>query len=134
MSTQYYFRAVAPRRVEIAKFEDSRYPVDVYHITNGQCDCPSWRHPCKHIAMLSEWLQQEQPEGTILESVGNRFMSTPYGQPLERTLHNYLETLSSEEPKPCNRSQHATKSRGTSRSAIRRGRKRSRRAACSDCG
>lgn len=39
----------------LAKFDDSDTPVDVYTISDRGCNCPSRYRSCKHVKMLNEW-------------------------------------------------------------------------------
>ena len=53
----YLLRKVARDVVQIAKFEYSSEPTDVYslNLKTKRCDCPSPRVPCKHWDLVQEW-------------------------------------------------------------------------------
>ena len=40
---------------EIAKFDDTDSPVDVYTITSRGCSCPARSRSCKHTRILRAW-------------------------------------------------------------------------------
>lgn len=53
----YAVRAINSNVFEVAKFEDRNFPVDVYTIKKGKCNCPaSWRSTsCKHSKLVEEF-------------------------------------------------------------------------------
>ena len=40
---------------EIAKFEESNHPIDVYRVSERKCDCPSRYRACKHVKIFKTW-------------------------------------------------------------------------------
>jgi hypothetical protein len=51
---QYIFRK-NKTSYDLAKFDDSDTPIDVYNISSKGCNCPSRYRSCKHTKMLAEW-------------------------------------------------------------------------------
>ncbi len=68
----YVFRRLAPKRVELAKFEDRSEPIVVYNIVAGRCDCPS-RVPCKHPKLLDFWMELGEPIGCAIDEDKNYY-------------------------------------------------------------
>lgn len=62
---------------EIAKFEDSSYPVDVYSVSSSRCGCPARTRSCKHMKILKAWEADGRNQGAIYsdsaELLGNLF-------------------------------------------------------------
>ena len=62
---------------ELAKFEDSDYPTDVYTIGDRGCSCPSRYRACKHTRIVAAWTKAGSPEGVVLDDdasiIGNIF-------------------------------------------------------------
>ena len=52
--SEYYVRKgkYAP---EVAKFSDSREPLDVYTLTSRGCTCPARTRNCKHTRIVDRW-------------------------------------------------------------------------------
>ena len=40
---------------EVAKFDDSSSPLDVYSISDRGCNCPARSRSCKHTRMVKTW-------------------------------------------------------------------------------
>lgn len=52
---------------EIAKFEESSYPSDVYRISERKCDCPSRFSSCKHLKIFKTWKAENYPTGRVYD-------------------------------------------------------------------
>ena len=52
---------------ELAKFEDSDSPTDVYTISARGCNCPSRFKNCKHNKMLSLWKKGGEVVGQVYD-------------------------------------------------------------------
>jgi len=52
---------------EIAKFEESSYPSDVYRISERKCFCPSRYSSCKHLKIFKVWKDEDYPTGKIYD-------------------------------------------------------------------
>lgn len=63
---QYIFRKTKVN-YELAKFEDSDTPTDVYSISDRGCNCPSRYRACKHTKMLSEWKKAGAMPGIVYD-------------------------------------------------------------------
>ena len=50
---------------EVAKFDDSSSPLDVYSISDRGCNCPARSRSCKHTRMVKTW----QTNGSLLGEV-----------------------------------------------------------------
>lgn len=50
---------------EIAKFEDSDSPTDVYTFYARGCSCPARGASCKHSRILNTWKKMKEPVGTV---------------------------------------------------------------------
>jgi uncharacterized Zn finger protein len=63
---------------EVAKFEESSYPIDVYTINTRGCSCPSRYRTCKHTKILKAWNKINNPVGVVFDDeaniVGNLWM------------------------------------------------------------
>ena len=61
---------------EIAKFDDTDSPVDVYTITSRGCSCPARSRSCKHTRILRAW-SSNIVEGIVYsddaQEIGNIF-------------------------------------------------------------
>jgi hypothetical protein len=55
---------------EIAKFDDSTEPVDVYIFGTRGCSCPSYHSRCKHVRILDIWKAAGEPAGTVYNDEG----------------------------------------------------------------
>jgi len=40
---------------EVAKFEESSYPLNVYTVTGSRCYCPARTRSCKHMKIFKAW-------------------------------------------------------------------------------
>ena len=64
---------------EIAKFDDSNTPLDVYTINSRGCSCPARSRSCKHTLILSAW-RSSTLEGIVFDDdaqeIGNIFNFT----------------------------------------------------------
>ena len=68
----YVLRRLAPKRVELAKFEDRSEPIATYNIVAGRCDCPS-RVPCKHPKLVDFWKEIGEPIGCAIDEDRNYY-------------------------------------------------------------
>jgi len=63
---------------EIAKFEESNYPIDVYTLSSRGCSCPSRFRACKHTKIVKAWHKLDAPIGAVFDDnaniVGNIWM------------------------------------------------------------
>jgi hypothetical protein len=50
---------------EVAKFEDSTYPIDVYSIGSRGCNCPARSRSCKHVKILKAWQKGDSEIGLV---------------------------------------------------------------------
>ena len=50
---------------EVAKFDDSSSPLDVYSISDRGCNCPARSRSCKHTRKVKAW----QKNGSLLGEV-----------------------------------------------------------------
>ena len=62
---------------EVAKFDDTDTPVDVYRFHARGCSCPARSKSCKHTKMLNAWKRAGSPEGVVyndsIEEISNIF-------------------------------------------------------------
>lgn len=62
---------------EVAKFDDSREPVDVYTFNQRGCGCPARTRSCKHIRIVKAWEKANRKLGLIFDDnaniIGNMF-------------------------------------------------------------
>ena len=65
---------------EVAKFNDSDIPVDVYLFNSRGCSCPARSRSCKHTKMVNTWKKAGSPEGTVynddIKEISNIFTYT----------------------------------------------------------
>ena len=63
---------------ELAKFDDSADPIEVYTISYRGCNCPSRYSKCKHSTILTAWQKANEPQGLVYndkaEVIGNIFI------------------------------------------------------------
>ena len=52
---------------EIAKFEESNRPLDVYRVSERKCDCPSRYLTCKHVKIFKTWQSDNYPSGRVYD-------------------------------------------------------------------
>ena len=57
---------------EVAKFEESSYPLDVYTIGGRGCSCPSRYRACKHVKIVKAWHKDGSPVGVIYDDSANK--------------------------------------------------------------
>jgi hypothetical protein len=55
---------------EIAKFDDTDTPVDVYTVGYRGCSCPARSKSCKHVKILKAWLKTSE-EGVVYDDAAN---------------------------------------------------------------
>ena len=62
---------------EMAKFDDTDTPVEVYQFYSRGCGCPARTRSCKHTRILSKWKRAGTPEGIVYDddaqAIGNIF-------------------------------------------------------------
>ena len=62
---------------EVAKFDDTDTPVEVYRFHARGCSCPARSKSCKHTKMLNAWRRAGSPEGVVyndsIEEISNIF-------------------------------------------------------------
>lgn len=68
--SQYVLRKLK-HSIELAKFEDTDRPIDVYSIANNNCNCPSRYKKCKHVKIATEWQKQNCPIGVVYDDSAN---------------------------------------------------------------
>lgn len=56
---------------EVAKFDDSREPIDVYTFNQRGCSCPAWTRSCKHVRIVKAWEKAKKPLGVIFDDNAN---------------------------------------------------------------
>ena len=56
---------------EIAKFEESNHPIDVYRVSERKCDCPSRYRACKHVKIFKTWQSDNYPIGRVYDDQAN---------------------------------------------------------------
>jgi len=56
---------------EIAKFDDSTEPVDVYTFNTRGCSCPAHTAHCKHVRILKIWKAAGEPVGIVYDDSGS---------------------------------------------------------------
>lgn len=64
--SQYLLRR-GPLHYEVAKFDDSDSPIDVYTIYPRRCSCPAMSKSCKHVKMLNAWVKAGEPIGAVFD-------------------------------------------------------------------
>lgn len=52
---------------ELAKFEDTDTPIDVYTVSNRGCNCPSRYKSCKHTKIVNTWKSSGEPIGVVYD-------------------------------------------------------------------
>jgi hypothetical protein len=55
---------------EIAKFDDTDTPVDVYTVGYRGCSCPARSKSCKHVKIIKAWLKTNE-EGVVYDDAAN---------------------------------------------------------------
>ena len=62
---------------EVAKFDDSREPIDVYTFNQRGCGCPARTRSCKHVRILKAWEKADKQLGLVFDDnarvIGNIF-------------------------------------------------------------
>ena len=65
---------------EVAKFDDTDTPVDVYHFYTRGCSYPARTRSCKHTKMVNAWKRAGFPEGVVyndnVDEISNIFTSS----------------------------------------------------------
>lgn len=57
---------------EVAKFEESNYPIDVYTVNSRGCSCPSRYRSCKHTKIVKAWYKENSPIGVVYDDSANK--------------------------------------------------------------
>jgi len=52
---------------EVAKFEESSYPIDVYSISGSRCFCPARTRSCKHMKIFKAWERNGSQPGEVYD-------------------------------------------------------------------
>lgn len=68
--SQYLIRK-NKHKLELAKFEDSDRPIDVYTIADNKCNCPSRYANCKHKKLAVIWQKDGSPIGNVYNDSGS---------------------------------------------------------------
>lgn len=55
---------------EVAKFEESSYPVDVYRVSGSRCYCPARTRSCKHMKIFKAWERNGSTPGDVYDEKG----------------------------------------------------------------
>ena len=67
---------------EIAKFNDSDSPLDIYYFTQRGCSCPAYLRSCKHNRILNKWKRAGEKNGEVYNDqaqiLGNIFTFNKY--------------------------------------------------------
>ena len=62
---------------EVAKFDDSSEPIDVYTFNQRGCGCPARTRSCKHIRIVKAWEKADKELGLVFDDnarvIGNIF-------------------------------------------------------------
>ena len=62
---------------EVAKFDDTDTPLEVYQFYSRGCACPARTRSCKHTRILNKWRRAGRPEGMVYnddgQAIGNIF-------------------------------------------------------------
>jgi len=97
-SPSYVFCYETGTRFRLSKWiEGDEIPTATYNITYNEhsqvCDCPSYKQPCKHIAMITEWLEQPHPERTYFNGESGTWQPHPFSGQLvpEEVVAHLLE-------------------------------------------
>ena len=74
---------------EIAKFDDTDSPLDIYHFTQRGCSCPAYVRSCKHNRILSKWKRTGEKNGEVYNDqaqlLGNIFTFHKYSYSCKTT-------------------------------------------------
>ncbi len=64
---------------EVAKFDDTREPLDVYTFNQRGCGCPARTRSCKHIRIVKAWEKADKQLGLVFDDnaniIGNMFQN-----------------------------------------------------------
>lgn len=63
------------KSVELAKFDETDRPIDVYTIAQGRCNCPSRYKVCKHTKIVTKWNKAGNPVGVVYDDDANQIGS-----------------------------------------------------------
>ena len=68
---------------EVAKFDDTREPLDVYTFNQRGCGCPARTRSCKHIRIVKAWEKADMKLGLVFDDnadiIGNIFSNESSG-------------------------------------------------------
>ena len=68
---------------EVAKFDDTREPLDVYTFNQRGCGCPARTRSCKHIRIVKAWEKADKELGLVFNDnadiIGNIFSNESSG-------------------------------------------------------
>ena len=56
---------------EVAKFDDSREPIDVYTFNQRGCGWPARTRSCKHIRIVKAWEKADKQLGLVFDDNAN---------------------------------------------------------------
>ena len=56
---------------EVAKFDDSREPIDVYTFNQRGCGCPARTRSCKHVRIVKAWEKADKKLGLVFDDNAN---------------------------------------------------------------
>jgi hypothetical protein len=56
---------------EIAKFDDSSSPTEVYLFSQRGCGCPARSKSCKHTRIVTAWTKAGRPVGAVYDDSAN---------------------------------------------------------------
>ena len=56
---------------EVAKFDDSREPIDVYTFNQRGCGCPARTRSCKHIRIVKAWEKADKQLVLVFDDNAN---------------------------------------------------------------
>ena len=63
----------------MAKFDDTREPLDVYTFNQRGCGCPARTRSCKHIRIVKAWEKADKQLGLVFDDnaniIGNMFQN-----------------------------------------------------------
>jgi len=62
---------------EVAKFDDTDTPLEIYQFYSRGCGCPARTRSCKHTRILNKWKRAGTPKGMVYnddgQAIGNIF-------------------------------------------------------------
>lgn len=77
--SEYLLRKRNKITYEIARFDNSSSPINVYNIVSRKCSCPSRYANCKHVKLLKIWQENLEPFGVVYNDEGKQIGSL-FGQ------------------------------------------------------